>query len=244
MHLNHPDDERLAALAGGELETLADAALVSHVASCPRCGPLVDDLRTLQSALAELPDVTPSRPLRFLPAVPEPASPRSRWLGILRGLTAPAMAVAVVMILVGVFGTTGGIGSLGSAGAAPYGNVGEDLQAGASAAAVDGRPLAGASGGSARQGPVATGSQNTGSLGETRSSASPSPILAPAAGGSASASASEKGAYFEGRTATAARLANEGDTGRAPFGWLLGAGVVLLGAAFLVRGYLRRRTLA
>ena len=79
---------------------------------------MVEDLRTLRSALAELPDIPPSRPLRFLPPIPEPTTTRPVWLGVLRGITAPAMAIGVIMILVGAIGTTG-IGSLGAGGAAP-----------------------------------------------------------------------------------------------------------------------------
>src|SRR4029077_1845925 len=118
---SHPDDERLAALAGYEPDAVADSSLVIHVSGCARCAPMVEELRTLHSALAELPDVQPSRPLRFLPAVPEPAGSGSRWVGPLRGLTGPAMAAAILLIVVGAFGTalSNGIGLTSSAGAAP-----------------------------------------------------------------------------------------------------------------------------
>src|SRR4029077_12678716 len=113
---SHPDDERLAALAGYEPDAVADSSLVTHVSACSRCAPMVEELRTLHSALAELPDVQPSRPLRFLPAVPalpagrppppplslpavpDPAGSGSRWVGLLRGLTGPAMAAAILLI--------------------------------------------------------------------------------------------------------------------------------------------------
>ena len=50
---NHPDDERLAALAASEPEAIADGPLVTHVSGCSRCNPIVEDLGTLRSALAD-----------------------------------------------------------------------------------------------------------------------------------------------------------------------------------------------
>ncbi|MGH2457176.1 MAG: hypothetical protein ACRDHD_13080, partial [Candidatus Limnocylindria bacterium] len=73
-HDHHPDDERLSALAANDPETAADAGLREHVVACDRCGPLVDDLMTLRSALAELPDLMPSRPLQLLPPARQPAA--------------------------------------------------------------------------------------------------------------------------------------------------------------------------
>ena len=55
QHQIHPDDERLAALAGGDPDAAADAELSAHVDSCSRCSDFVDELATLRSALAELP---------------------------------------------------------------------------------------------------------------------------------------------------------------------------------------------
>jgi hypothetical protein len=134
----HPDDELLAAYAGGDRDALADASLVAHLASCDRCRPLVDELSILRGALAELPDLLPSRPLRLIPPLPAPAatSRRGSWL---RRLTAPAMAVGAVLVLVGAVG----IGVSGSGGAMSgvrdlFRNPGENLQgaAGASEKAV------------------------------------------------------------------------------------------------------------
>ena len=77
----HPDDELLAAYAGGDADALADGSLVAHLATCDRCGPLVDELSMLRGALAELPDLAPSRPLRLIPPVAEPAArARGSWL--------------------------------------------------------------------------------------------------------------------------------------------------------------------
>jgi hypothetical protein len=231
---NHPDDERLAALAASEPDALADSLLVTHVSGCSRCAPMVDDLRTLQSALAQLPDVQPSRPLRFLPAVPEPASQGSRWLGLLRGVTGPAMAVAVLLIVVGAFGTAfgNGIGFMSSAGAAPAVASQNNLDAASSARA-----------------PAPTTSESGKGQLQPGSSASSVPA---AAGSSAAASVAARatpldrtGGYIQGRTSSPelGGVREPGTTGP-PFGLMLGFGVVLLAAAFVARGYLRRRSLA
>jgi hypothetical protein len=99
----HPDDELLAAYAGDEPEARADPSLASHVSTCDRCGPLVAELSLLRTALAQLPDVAPSRALRLIPPVPAPAAPATRgsWL---RRLTAPAMAAGAALVLVGAVG--------------------------------------------------------------------------------------------------------------------------------------------
>jgi hypothetical protein len=234
QHLDHPEDERLAALAASEPDALTDSSLATHVSGCARCAPMIRDLRTLQSALAELPDVRPSRPLRFLPAVPDAASPGSRWLGALRAITAPAMAIAVLLIVVGTFGTafSNGIGFMGSAGAAP------DLN----------RTLSGAqsSGGAA---PVPA---NLGPGKSAASSASGAPGSAlfesrgtPGASAAASASGSSLDARAAYRSLTALPGgATEVGSGRPPYALMLGVGVVLLAAALVARGYVRRRSLA
>ena len=208
QHPSHPDDQRLAALAASEPNAVADGPLVTHVAGCLRCAPIVEDLRTLRSALAELPDIPPSRPLRFLPPIPEPTTTRPVWLGVLRGITAPAMAIGVIMILVGAIGTTG-IGSLGAGGAAPA-----LTSSGAGAAQASAAPAPAAQDGKTGGSPLASASQTT----EGRFGAAGGPT----------ASGSEQSAR----------------TQRPPFEWLLGAGVILLAAAFVARGYVRRRLAA
>ena len=219
---SHPDDQRLAALAASEPDAVADGPLVTHVSGCPRCAPIVEDLRTLRSALAELPDVVPSRPLRFLPPVPETTTARPGWLGLLRGITAPAMALGVIMILVGAIGSTG-IGSLGSAGAAPA-----LTSSGAGAAQASTAPAPAAQGGKTSGSPLASASQTTeGRFGQV---------------GSPTASASDQSARAQYRPSTPTNgLFVETGSRRPPFEWLLGAGVVLLAAAFVARGYVRRR---
>jgi hypothetical protein len=106
----HPDDERLAAYAGGDSDALADSSLGAHLTSCGRCRPMVDELSLLRGALAELPDLAPSRPLRLIPPVAASAAPRS-WL---RRLTGPAMAAGAGLVLVGAvgIGASGGMGDL------------------------------------------------------------------------------------------------------------------------------------
>jgi hypothetical protein len=112
MQSTHPDDELLAAYAGGDRDALADASLAAHLASCDRCRPLVDELTILRGALAQLPDLAPSRRLRLIPPIPEPVRPVSRgsWL---RRLTAPAMAAGAGLVLVGAIGIGASGGAIG-----------------------------------------------------------------------------------------------------------------------------------
>jgi hypothetical protein len=126
---SHPDDERLAAYAGGDPDATADTSLVAHVATCDRCRPLVEELSLLRGALAELPDLAPSRPLRLIPPVPAPAANSAG--GWLRRLTGPAMAMGAGLFLVGAIGigATGAIGGFFSqAASAVFQNVGDNLQ--------------------------------------------------------------------------------------------------------------------
>ena len=120
QHLNHPDDERLSALAGDDADIAADAALTGHVAGCSLCGDLVNELRLLRSALNELPDLRPSRPLQLVPPVAA-AARAGGPLGWLRRMAAPAMAAGAGLALVGAvgFGTLALGGMAASAGAAP-----------------------------------------------------------------------------------------------------------------------------
>ncbi len=108
QHQIHPDDERLAALAGGDPEVVSDAALRAHVDSCDQCAETVRELGSLRAALAELPDLVPSRPLQLLPPVAEPrATARAGWL---RRLAGPAMAAGLVLVVVGAIGSSGSAG--------------------------------------------------------------------------------------------------------------------------------------
>lgn len=118
----HPDDERLSALAAGDEDATKDAALGDHVTSCGRCSAVVDDLLGLRTALAQLPDLAPPRPLRLLPGVPEPAAPAGGLAGLVRRLVVPALAAGLVLTVGGGIGAlaTGGISGLGAGSSAAY----------------------------------------------------------------------------------------------------------------------------
>jgi hypothetical protein len=128
QHPTHPDDERLAALAGDDPEVTSDAALRAHVESCDRCADMLRELGSLRAALSELPDLVPSRPLQLLPPVAEPkAAAGGGWL---RRLAGPAMAAGFVLVLVGAIGSSGfNLEMAGGAGQI-FQNVGENLAAG------------------------------------------------------------------------------------------------------------------
>ena len=131
QHPTHPDDERLAALAGDDPEVASDAALHAHVESCDRCAEMVRELGSLRAALGELPDLVPSRPLQLLPPVAEPkAAAGGGWL---RRLAGPAMAAGFVLVVVGAIGSSGF--SLGAGAGQIFQNVGDNLAAGEGAAA-------------------------------------------------------------------------------------------------------------
>lgn len=107
---NHPDDERLAALAVADPEATGDVSLSEHVAACQQCATVVSELRGLRAALAELPDpeLVPPRPFRLLPPVAEPRpSFADRVGGVVRRAFAPALTAGAALALVGVVGTTG-----------------------------------------------------------------------------------------------------------------------------------------
>ena len=105
----HPDPERLAALAGADRDALADRELIAHVADCAACDRQVRDLTALRTALSELPDLVPSRPLRLLPPVAEPR-PAAGWRITFRRAFAPLAVAGMVLLLVGGVGATGALG--------------------------------------------------------------------------------------------------------------------------------------
>jgi len=116
----HPDDERLAALAGDDPDAAADAGLAQHVASCSRCAGVVGELRLLRSSLAELPDLRPNRPIQLLPPVRAIGSADGGPLGWLRRLAAPAMVAGAGLALVGAVGFSGTLlGGMASSAGAP-----------------------------------------------------------------------------------------------------------------------------
>jgi predicted anti-sigma-YlaC factor YlaD len=117
---NHPDDERLSALASRDADALDDASLTEHVATCARCGPLVDELGALRAALADLPDVAPSRPLSLLPPVEADNSTVDRLGGWARRFFAPVLTAGAALALVGVVGTAAPALSGAQSGAAVF----------------------------------------------------------------------------------------------------------------------------
>lgn len=103
---NHPDDERLSALASGDTDATADASLTGHVSTCARCTGIVDELGALRASLADLPDLRPHRPLRLLPEVAEPdPSGLDRLGGWARRFFAPMLTAGAALAMVGVIGT-------------------------------------------------------------------------------------------------------------------------------------------
>jgi hypothetical protein len=130
QHPTHPDPERLAALAGGDPEATADGALVAHADACAQCGKVLRELRLLRTALSELPDLLPGRPLQLVPPVTAEPIPGGRF-GWLRRLAAPAMVAGAGLALVGAVGLGSvALSGLASSAGAIFQNVGENLTTG------------------------------------------------------------------------------------------------------------------
>jgi hypothetical protein len=128
QHSIHPDDERLAALAGGDPEATGDGRLAEHVAGCDRCAPFVRELELVRTSLAELPDLRPHRPIQLLPPVPARGAAEGVVAGWIRRLAAPAMAAGAGLALVGAVGLGAmGLGGMAAGGAAVFQNVGDNL---------------------------------------------------------------------------------------------------------------------
>jgi len=129
---NHPDEERLSALASHDTDATADRSLTDHVATCVRCTDLVTELGALRASLANLPDLTPNRPLQLVPAVdPGSASPDSIG-GWARKLFAPLIVAGSTLAFVGLVGTAlPAFGGMASSGAAPLSGGGAEAAASA-----------------------------------------------------------------------------------------------------------------
>ena len=106
LNPNHPDPERLSALASGDTDVTADAALSDHVSGCEHCTALVEELGALRMSLADLPDLRPHRPLRLLPEVVEEPSRVDRLGGWARRIFAPVLTAGAALAMVGLIGTT------------------------------------------------------------------------------------------------------------------------------------------
>ncbi|CAN5257177.1 hypothetical protein BH24CHL10_BH24CHL10_08060 [soil metagenome] len=104
LNQNHPDDERLSALASDDVDATTDTGLTAHVSSCDRCTQLVSELGVLRVALGGLPDLPPSRPLQLLPPV-EADHGVDRLGGWARRFFAPVVAAGAALALVGTVGT-------------------------------------------------------------------------------------------------------------------------------------------
>ena len=147
---NHPNDERLSALASRETDATANATLTAHVSSCRRCTDLVTELGALRAALADLPDLAPSRPLRLLPPVEAaPAGAADRLGGWARRFFAPVLASGAALALVGTIGTAApslsGMAQSGAAASAPAHALEAPVGETAASAAAGGAPEAAAS---------------------------------------------------------------------------------------------------
>jgi len=105
LNQDHPDDERLSALASLETDATSDATLTAHVSSCDRCTDLTSELGALRLALADLPDMKPSRPLQLLPPVESHGSRVDRVGDWARRFFAPVLAAGAAVAMVGVVGT-------------------------------------------------------------------------------------------------------------------------------------------
>ncbi len=144
LNSNHPDDERLSALASRDTDATADALLTAHLSTCDRCTDLVNELGALRASLAHLPDLQPSRPLRLLPAADEAPAGADRLGGWARRFFAPVLTAGAARAMVGLVGTTapaldGMASGGGQAGAAPSTQYLEEAapEAQASAASED-----------------------------------------------------------------------------------------------------------
>ena len=233
QHQIHPDDERLSALASGDPEATGDAALRAHLETCDRCMSLVRDLGELRIALAQLPDLPPSRPLQLVPPVAEPAVSGAGG-GWLRRLAAPAMAAGIAMAVVGGigFGATALSGLGAASGAAPFQE--EDAQQPPESDTPD----------LVHGGAAGTPGESTSRDGANAENASPTPSLDLAEGGATPGASAAKAPEDEGRDEAASDdfAAIAVDFNR-PGPWLavIGAGVLLLLLGLVLRNAVQPR---
>ena len=123
---NHPEEERLSALASRDDDATTDAALASHVADCVRCTELVTELGALRASLADMPELAPPRPLRLLPPVADAPAAVGGGVGWVRRMFAPVMAAGAALAMVGLIGTASPVlqGFGAASGAAPDADAG------------------------------------------------------------------------------------------------------------------------
>ena len=229
---NHPDDERLSALASRDADATADARLTAHVESCARCTELIDELGALRLALSTLPDLQPSRPLQLVPPV-EPDVAVDRLGGWARRFFAPVLVSGAALVLVGVVGTAGPAfsGTASSqAGAAP--SVAQQEVAAASDATEPDKAAASIA--------AAAPGYMEGGDGSTRDSATaePSEPMDTFASNGGLAAADEPESPTDAQDDAAGTLA---ESNRSPWPMVLFAGVALIVAALLTRWILAPR---
>ena len=246
---NHPDDERLSALASRDADATADARLTTHVSTCDRCTGLVDELGALRIALADLPDRKPSRPLQLVPPV-EADHAVDRLGGWARRFFAPVLVSGAALVLVGVVGTAGPAFSGQNAATAPSDLREEAAAASAAGAQVDtssasepaaseapdflAAPSGAAAPGTAESGEDGgdTGRESLRALASDGppTSEPPDPLVAAGGDGSGDSGGSDESA----RTVV--------DSSRSPWPMVLFAGVALIIAALLMRWILAPRS--
>ncbi len=229
----HPHDERLAAYADRETDALRDRTLTEHVPGCARCRLVLDDLAALRSALAELPDLAPSRPLRLIPPVPAPASRGAAPVGWLRRLTAPVFAVGTGLVLIGAAGASGALNTFYQAASigAPEANSSADLRASDTPPAVQATDNEYAEGSAAQEPDASVRGSTDGSNGRSPD-ASPGELT----GAAASPSPSGKGSDPE-----TAAPDSESTAAFPGFVLLLLAGIGLVAVAAIMRFTLQPR---
>lgn len=224
---NHPDDERLSALASGDADATADISLTVHVSECTRCTDLVGELGALRESLAELPDVAPSRPLRLLPSADGGASRADRVGGWARRFFAPVLTAGAALALVGLVGTT----TPAFRGEAVNQDAGSEVTAQASESAAE-MPAAempaadGGAGASAPSGEEAAGSEALSADDASSRTAPPQRTLAGPSDGEETVRDGDEGAAPEITQAPAER---------SPWPMVLFAGVALMIGATLLR---------
>jgi hypothetical protein len=231
---HHPDDERLAAFAGGE----PDVELRLHLRGCARCSSIVDELAMLRTALAELPDLAPSRPLQLIPRVPAPQpSAVERLAGWTRRAFMPLLAAGFGLAIVGSVGTVGSTFSMGSAGAS-FAPASRDLSATSTPAEGGGAAAASAS----------ANTDSAGAAPGSSKAASPAPgFVAQSASAGATASPAASSAVAESASASpAAERVNAFEqstpsTPRSLWPMVLFAGLALIVGTLLLRWIVQPR---
>lgn len=96
----HPDDATLGAYHDGELRGFARAEVEEHLATCPRCRRVLDDLHALDGALRALPLIEPPEGVRDA-VLARVAKPRPRRRAGWRPVWAVAAVLALLAALAG-----------------------------------------------------------------------------------------------------------------------------------------------